>query len=123
MISVKAIQQAVALEFDIPMLEMISDRRAKRVAIPRMVAVYLVRELTTLSLPAIGRHFGHRDHTTIMHAIDRIEDLASKDAAFGERVWRVRRQMQTNDFVAQHVVPDDEVLTWYDAVIGLEFSP
>src|SRR6185437_16380712 len=61
------IQYAVAERFGVPMMEMVSDRRARRVARPRQVAMYLSRELTPMSLPGIGKHFGGRDHTTIMH--------------------------------------------------------
>lgn len=84
--TVREIQAAVAQTFGIEQFEMASDRRALRVARPRQVAMYLCRELTPLSLPAIGRHFGHRDHTTIMHGIRKVEELARADADFGERV-------------------------------------
>ena len=77
---ISEIQYAVAQHFGVPMIEMVSHRRARRVARPRQVAMYLSRELTPLSLPAIGRHFGNRDHTTVMHACRRIEGLKDIDA-------------------------------------------
>lgn len=62
------IQYAVASRFGVPMKEMTSQRRARRFARPRQVAMYLSSEMTPHSLPSIGRHFGNRDHTTVMHA-------------------------------------------------------
>jgi chromosomal replication initiator protein len=75
---VSEIQQAVAERFGTRLIDMVSHRRARSVARPRQVAMYLTRELTVLSLPAIGRHFGGRDHTTCMHACRRIEQLAAE---------------------------------------------
>jgi chromosomal replication initiator protein len=65
---VSQIQHAVAGHFGIRVEEMWSERRARSVARPRQIAMYLARELTGYSLPRIGRHFGYRDHTTVIHA-------------------------------------------------------
>jgi hypothetical protein len=73
------IQRVVAHYYSIPAAEMVSQRRSKYVARPRQIAMLLTREATPMSLPAIGRHFGKRDHTTVLHAINRIEDLAETD--------------------------------------------
>lgn len=85
---VAEIQYAVAGRFRIKMSDMVSRRRARCVARPRQVAMYLSRQLTSLSLPQIGRHFGDRDHTTVMHACRVIETLreshADLDAAITE---------------------------------------
>ena len=89
-VSIAEIQQAVADHFHISLIEMKSHRRARYVARPRQVAMYLCKELTPWSLPMIGRHFGGRDHTTVIHAIKRIEALAVLDADFGERVAALR---------------------------------
>lgn len=73
------IQAAVSARFDIPLYEMTSARRAKEIARPRQVAMYLCRNMTRNSLPDIGRRFGNRDHTTVIHAIKRIEALRKED--------------------------------------------
>jgi len=83
------IQHAVAQRFGVPMLEMVSERRAQRVARPRQVAMYLSREMTPYSLPAIGKHFGGRDHTTVMHACRRVEELKARDELFALAVAEV----------------------------------
>ena len=67
------IQAAACQHFGLSPEELLSPSRAARVAWPRQVAMYLARELTDESLPAIGRHFGRRDHTTVMHAVRRAE--------------------------------------------------
>lgn len=73
------------------MIDMRSARKARAVARPRQVAMYLARYLTVNSLPSIGRHFGNRDHTTVMYAIKHIEELTRSDAELGERVSALRR--------------------------------
>lgn len=83
---VERIQRIVAKAFRIPVIEMVSDRRARRVARPRQVAMYLARETTTYSLPKIGRLFGGRDHTTVMHACNVVEELLHTDAGFRANV-------------------------------------
>lgn len=85
-VQVGAIKAEVCRAFNVRPIEMVSHRRARAVARPRQVAMYLARELTPLSLPAIGRHFGNRDHTTVMSALRRVEELAAADADFGARV-------------------------------------
>jgi chromosomal replication initiator protein len=66
--SVADIQTAACAHFNISLEELISSTRSARVAWPRQLAMYLAREFTAESLPAIGRHFGGRDHTTVLHA-------------------------------------------------------
>jgi chromosomal replication initiator protein len=80
------IQAAVCAEFGIPMLEMVSQRRARAVARPRQVAMYLCKLLTPHSLPAIGRQFGGRDHTTVLHACRTIPGLMAASPDFAETV-------------------------------------
>lgn len=87
------IQQAVAEAFGIRLIDMTSARRARSVARPRQVAMYLARQLTLKSLPQIGRAFGDRDHTTVMHAIKQVEILASLDPDFGERIVILRERL------------------------------
>ncbi len=70
-----------------------SARRARQVARPRQVAMYLSKLLTARSLPEIGRKFGGRDHTTVMHAIRKVEELMDDDAQIAQDVDVVRRAL------------------------------
>jgi chromosomal replication initiator protein len=79
-VTIPAIQRAVAEFFGIRIEEMKAKRRTKGVAFPRQVAMYLSRELTDASLPRIGEEFGGRDHTTVMHACDRVKHALAEDA-------------------------------------------
>ena len=69
--------------------DMTSKRRARVIARPRQVAMYLSKKLTKRSLPDIGRRFGGRDHTTVMHAVKRIDSLRADDAAFNAQIEAV----------------------------------
>lgn len=91
--TVKRIQETVAAHYRIPETEMTSERRARWVARPRQVAMFLARELTPQSLPAIGRMFGGRDHTTVIHAIRKVERLMRADEGIYEDVARLRRKL------------------------------
>lgn len=88
------IKLAVQDEFDVEALDLISARRARRVARPRQVAMWLARKLTTLSLPQIAAHLGGRDHTTVMHGIGRIDDLMREDRPFAARVELLRHALE-----------------------------
>ncbi|HET6782106.1 MAG TPA: chromosomal replication initiator protein DnaA, partial [bacterium] len=79
-ITIPSIQKAVAAHFGIRVEEMRAKRRTKGVAFPRQVAMYMARELTDASLPRIGEEFGGRDHTTVMHACDRVKEALSQDS-------------------------------------------
>jgi chromosomal replication initiator protein len=74
--------------------DMFSARRARNVARPRQVAMYLAKQLTSRSLPEIGRKFGNRDHTTVMHAVSRVGQLIEVDPAFAEDVELLRRMLE-----------------------------
>jgi len=93
-VTIDEIQKCVAEHFNIKMAEMTSARRARAVARPRQVAMYLAKQLTSRSLPEIGRKFGGRDHTTVMHACKKIEELSVSDRALGEDVELLRRMLQ-----------------------------
>src|SRR6185369_2400178 len=80
--SVGEIQREVAAFFRIPAAEMVSQRRGRVVARPRQVAMYLAKQLTPKSLPNIGRLFGNRDHTTVIHAVRTVERLIGEDKKF-----------------------------------------
>ena len=71
-VTIDEIQKKVADHFSMRLTDMSSARRARAVARPRQVAMYLAKQLTTRSLPEIGRKFGNRDHTTVMHAVTRV---------------------------------------------------
>ena len=78
-VTIGTIQEAVSERFGLSIPELCSPRRSQAVAYPRQVAMYLSRELTDASLPKIGKEFGGRDHTTVMHANAKITRLISED--------------------------------------------
>tara|TARA_Y100000766_G_scaffold264516_1_gene257384 strand:+ start:63 stop:1412 length:1350 start_codon:yes stop_codon:yes gene_type:complete len=94
-VTIEEIQKRVAEHFNIRLSEMYSSRRARAVARPRQIAMYLSKQLTARSLPEIGRKFGGRDHTTVMHAVRKVEELKSTDSGFGEDVELLRRMLET----------------------------
>lgn len=85
-LTVDKIQRAVCEEFGLTLNDMVSKRRARAIARPRQVAMYLSKKLTKRSLPDIGRRFGGRDHTTVMHAVKRVDSLRAEDPTFNSRV-------------------------------------
>ena len=93
-ISIQEIQKKVSEHFNIRVAEMSSARRARNIARPRQIAMYQAKQLTSKSLPDIGRHFGDRDHTTVMHAVNRVSELIGQDAAFAEDVDLLRRMLE-----------------------------
>ena len=93
-ISIEEIQLRVSQHYNIKISEMHSPRRSRSVARPRQVAMYLAKILTPCSLPQIGRKFGNRDHTTVMHAVRKIEELKATDGAIGEDVELLKKLLQ-----------------------------
>ena len=93
-VTIEEIQKRVAVHFNIRLSDMHSPRRARSVARPRQVAMYLAKQLTSRSLPEIGRKFGGRDHTTVMHAVRKVDELRDHDAAFAEDVELLRRMLE-----------------------------
>lgn len=91
---VSEIQRAVAAQFGIDIREMKSARRARAVARPRQVAMYLSRELTPKSLPEIGRLFGNRDHTTVIHACRQIEKCMIADVEMKASVNQITADLR-----------------------------
>ena len=85
-ITIEDIQKRVAAHFHIKMADMHSARRSRAIARPRQIAMYLAKKLTARSLPEIGRKFGGKDHTTVMHAVKRVEELIQQDSAIAEDV-------------------------------------
>ncbi|MDG6095054.1 chromosomal replication initiator protein DnaA [Acetobacter sp. AN02] len=94
-VTIEEIQKKVAEHWNIRLTDMSSARRARAVARPRQVAMYLAKQLTSRSLPEIGRKFGNRDHTTVMHAVSRVAELMERDAAFAEDVELMRRMLES----------------------------
>jgi len=94
-VTIEEIQKRVAEHWNIRLADMSSARRARAVARPRQVAMYLAKQLTSRSLPEIGRKFGNRDHTTVMHAVSRVTELIAQDSDFGERVELLRRMLES----------------------------
>ena len=93
-ITIDEIQRRVAEHFRIKPADMVSARRAREVARPRQVAMYLAKRLTPRSLPEIGRRFGGRDHTTVMHAVKRIEELRVEDTELDADITLLSRQLE-----------------------------
>jgi chromosomal replication initiator protein len=94
-VTIEEIQKRVAAHFNIRLADMHSARRARNVARPRQVAMYLAKQLTSRSLPEIGRKFGGRDHTTVMHGVKRVEQLRETDAAFAEDIDLLKRMIES----------------------------
>ena len=94
-VTIDEIQKKVAEHYNIRVADMHSARRARAVARPRQVAMYLAKQLTARSLPEIGRKFGGRDHTTVMHAVRKVEELCGCDQSFGEDVELLRRMLES----------------------------
>jgi chromosomal replication initiator protein len=93
-IKIEDIQRVVARQYNVSRADLLSSRRTANVVRPRQVAMYLAKTLTLRSLPEIGRRFGGRDHTTVLHAVRKIEALVSKDTALSDEVELLKRQLQ-----------------------------
>jgi len=93
-VTIEEIQKRVAEHYNIRLADMHSPRRARAVARPRQVAMYLAKQLTSRSLPEIGRKFGGRDHTTVMHAVRKIEELRADDSGLSEDIDLLRRMLE-----------------------------
>jgi chromosomal replication initiator protein len=93
-ITVEEIQRRVAEHYNIRLSDMIGPKRLRSYARPRQVAMYLCKQLTSRSLPEIGRRFGGRDHTTVMHGVRRIEELKSSDGQIAEDIELLRRSLE-----------------------------
>ena len=93
-VTIEEIQKRVAEHFNIRLADMHSARRSRSVARPRQVAMYLAKQLTSRSLPEIGRKFGGRDHTTVMHAVKKVDELRDIDSSFAEDVELLKRMLE-----------------------------
>lgn len=93
-VTIDEIQKAVSAHFELKPVDLVSARRAVVVARPRQIAMYLAKRLTTRSLPEIGRKFGGRDHSTVIHAVRRIEELRDKDREIDSAVRILLRELE-----------------------------
>ncbi|MEM7197083.1 MAG: chromosomal replication initiator protein DnaA, partial [Pseudomonadota bacterium] len=90
-LTVERIQRVISDYYAISQADMLSKRRNRNLVRPRQVAMYYTKQLTSRSLPDIGRRFGDRDHTTVMHALRKVEDLQKHDAQFKEQMHDISR--------------------------------
>ena len=93
-ITIEEIQRKVSEHYSIRLSDMIGPKRLRTIARPRQVAMYLAKQLTPRSLPEIGRRFGGRDHTTIIHGVRKIEELMSIDSQLSDDLQILKRILQ-----------------------------
>ncbi|WP_425229490.1 chromosomal replication initiator protein DnaA [Sphingomonas sp.] len=93
-VTIDEIQKLVSQHFELKPLDLISARRARAVARPRQIAMYLAKRLTTRSLPEIGRKFGGRDHSTVIHAVRKVEQLRDTDREIDSAVRVLLRELE-----------------------------
>ena len=93
-VKIEDIQRIVARQYNVSRSDLLSSRRTANVVRPRQVAMYLAKTLTLRSLPEIGRRFGGRDHTTVLHAVRKIEHLVGTDTSLADEVDSLKRQLQ-----------------------------
>ena len=93
-VTIEEIIRKVADHYNLRMSDMISARRPRTISRPRQLAMFLAKNLTSKSLPEIGRRFGGRDHTTVIHAVKKIEELKNKDLQIAEEVEILRRMLE-----------------------------
>lgn len=94
-IEISTIQKVVAEYYHLPLSDFKARKRTRAVAFPRQIAMYLSREMTDCSLPKIGEEFGGRDHTTVIHAHDKIEEILNTDPQLEKRISEIINHIQT----------------------------
>ena len=92
-INVESIQNIVAVYFNLNIHEMLSPRKSRSLARPRQIAMYLAKQHTTNSLPEIGRKFSNRDHTTVIHAVKKIESLIKNDNEIKQSIIEIKKRL------------------------------
>ena len=92
-VKIEDIQKLVATHYNVSRADILSSRRTATVVRPRQIAMYLAKVLTLRSLPEIGRRFGGRDHTTVLHAVRKIEGLATQDGTLSEEIELLKRML------------------------------
>jgi chromosomal replication initiator protein len=96
-ITVDDIQKKVSAFFNIKMSDIKSKKKNKAFIQPRHTAMYLIRQLTDLSLPEIGRHFGGRDHSTVLHAVQKLDNIVQNDPDFSNIIDQLTRELEGNN--------------------------
>ncbi len=94
-VTVEEIQRKVAEHYNIRLSDMIGPKRLRTIARPRQIAMYLAKQMTTRSLPEIGRRFGGRDHTTILHGVRKVEELRASDSQLAEDLDLLKRLLES----------------------------
>ncbi len=94
-VTVEEIQRRVAEHFNIRLSDMLGPKRTRTIARPRQIAMYLAKEMTSRSLPEIGRRFGGRDHTTILHGVRKVEEMRGTDSQLNEDIELLRRLLES----------------------------
>jgi chromosomal replication initiator protein len=93
-VRIEEIQRIVARQYNVSRSDLLSARRTANVVRPRQIAMYLAKTLTLRSLPEIGRRFGGRDHTTVLHAVRKIENLIGNDTTLAAEIEVLKGQLQ-----------------------------
>jgi chromosomal replication initiator protein len=96
-VRIEDIQRIVARHYNVSRQELVSNRRTRVIVKPRQIAMYLAKTLTPRSFPEIGRRFGGRDHTTVLHAVRKIEDLIGEDNKLGQEIELLKRLINENN--------------------------
>jgi chromosomal replication initiator protein len=96
-VRIEDIQRIVARHYNVSRQELVSNRRTRVIVKPRQIAMYLAKTLTPRSFPEIGRRFGGRDHTTVLHAVRKIEDLIGEDNKLGHEIELLKRLINENN--------------------------
>ena len=90
-VRIEDIQRVVARHYNVSKTELLSNRRTRTIVKPRQIAMYLAKVMTPRSLPEIGRRFGGRDHTTVLHAVRKIEGLSGSDTTMAQELELLKR--------------------------------
>jgi chromosomal replication initiator protein len=90
-VRIEDIQRIVARHYNVSKTELLSNRRTRSIVKPRQVAMYLAKVMTPRSLPEIGRRFGGRDHTTVLHAVRKIEGMSGDDKQLAQEIELLKR--------------------------------
>ncbi|WP_163969268.1 chromosomal replication initiator protein DnaA [Oceanobacillus halotolerans] len=94
-VTIKGIQEVVGEKYNVKLEEMLAKKRTKSIAFPRQIAMYLSRELTDFSLPKIGEEFGGRDHTTVIHAHEKIAKMMENDTLLSKEIEEIKEQIKS----------------------------
>jgi chromosomal replication initiator protein len=92
-VTIEVIQRAVADQFGMKIMELKQKNNSRSIVVPRQIAMYLAKQLTEASLPEIGRHFGDKHHTTVMHSIAKIDELRHTDTDLNRMINNLMEQL------------------------------